>query len=874
MRCRRKSSTGQITIPSTLRMLAAMLIASPSFGQTPSPSPGKSEEEKVDRIVVTGTTIPGVEETGSNLISVSRETIKLIGAPTTADLLASVPQLSSFNTAPRASNGGFGSFAPALRNLPSSATLLLMNGRRLVGASAQETNPDYPNIPSLAIQRVEIVADGASALYGSDAISGVVNFITRKHYTGAEASAQIGSGKEYHSVSANGLFGHDWGSGSAIVALQHAGNGNITGGERGYRETDFRSYGGVDTRSTNCPSPNVVIGGISFAAPGFLPNTINYCDNNAPVDLLPRSKLNSAFLSAQHELGPRASIWTDILYSNRQDEIRVAPPAQTLTIRATNPFYVAPQGTSANEATVLYRLDNLFRSDHLVQRDQTKVTNSSGGLDLQLPRDFNLSIYGTFNRATNLAFQPGINTAALAVAAAGVTADTALDPFGGRTNTAVAAAIVNNPTNVTVKQRINAGAAKLDGPVMRLPGGDLKIATGFERRRETFSQQGFVGATPVPETFERDIDSIYAELFVPIVGAKNESTLVHRLSLSLAGRHDNYSDFGSTSNPKVGLTWEPVRGLSLRGTYGRSFRAPGLRQLGATVGAVYLPSSFAAILARDPTRGAAQVDTVYLIGGNKGLQPEKAKTYSLGLDWQPSGVPNLRTSATYYDIRFTDAIGTPSAQLVFADPTLASNITRNPTTSQTAGFLANSVSINLPIPLPQVGNLLDLRLGNFGKRNTTGVDLEVSYSWPTKLGAIQAGIAGNHVLKFDTKVSDGSAASNSLQLGIPRTTIRTTAGMQAGTLSVVGFLNYRSGITNTFNTPTGTSSFKADAYKTVDIRVALKLPPQGPASGAEVALLVNDLFDEKPPFFPATDGIGGTYNPIGRSIALSLRKEF
>jgi len=359
-----------------------------------------------------------------------------------------------------------------------------------------------------------------------------------------------------------------------------------------------------------------------------------------------------------------------------------------------------------------------------------------------------------------------------------------------------------------------------------------------------------------------------------VIGARNEVPGVRRLSLSLSTRYDHYSDFGSTTNPKYGITWDPVDGYTVRGTYGHSFRAPGVRQLGATVGSVYLPASFAAVLAPDPTRGAAQVNTVYLIGGNLGLEPEKARTYSFGLDIRPRSLPDLRASVTFYDIEFTEAIGTPSANLVFTDPVFASSVIRNPTTAQLNAFLANTVPINLPNPLPPIGNLLDLRLDNFGIRKTNGLDIDVGYRWPMSFGAVLAGFAANRVLKFDTQPSPGSAVSNSLRFGVPRTTSRTTLGAQAGAFTVVSFVNYRSGITNTFTTPTGTSEFTASSYTTVDVRVACVLPVTAWTTKAELALQVNDLFDKKPPFFPGTDGIGGNYNPIGRFVALNLRAAF
>jgi iron complex outermembrane receptor protein len=562
-----------------------------------------------------------------------------------------------------------------------------------------------------------------------------------------------------------------------------------------YRVVDYRPWGGVDVRSINCPLANVAIpatGALPYAAPNFAPGTLNQCDNGATTDLLNKSRIHSLFLTALQDLPGNATLWGDLLYSDRKTDIRVAPPVQTLTIFNTNPFFIAPPGTGATAETVLFRMDNLFGSDHLTQNVQLKVGNSSFGVDIPVLKDMNLSVYGTADWATNDAYQPGVNTAALAAAAAGTTPANALDPFGTRTSPAVAAAITNLPTRVTVEQRTYLGAAKIDGPVARLPGGDLKVAAGAEYRRETFTQDGYVGATPVPESLGRNISSAYGELFVPIFGAGNAAPGLHRLTLSLSSRYDRYSDFGSTTNPKYGINWDPVDGFTLRGTYGNSFRAPGIRQMGATVGSVYLPASFAAILAPDPTRGPNQVDTIYLIGGNLGLTPEKARTYSFGLDLRPRSLPNLHASATFYDIDFTDAVGQPTSGLVFSDPTFASSVIRNPTPAQVQAFLANSnaVPINLPNPLPPIGNLLDLRVGNFGIRRTNGLDLDLGYRWPTSFGPVFAGIAGNHVLKYDTQLSPGSPVANGLRLGVPRTTARATVGTQVGTVGVVSFVNY------------------------------------------------------------------------------------
>jgi iron complex outermembrane receptor protein len=835
--------------------------------------------ESDTEIVVTGTSIRGIPPTGSGLIGVSREDAKLIGAASTPELLATVPQLNSFNTAPRTSNGGLGSFAPGLRGLPPAATLPLMNGHRLISGSTQQTNPDYPFLPELAIERVEIVADGASAIYGSDAVAGVVNFITRKRVDGLEANVRYGFADDYHALNAGAIFGQDWGSGSFVAAYQYSENSNITGADRRYRSLDFRAAGGIDTRSAVCPDANVnLFTGTIYAAPSLAPG-LNTCDPRGPVDLVPENRTHAAFVSARQELGSNITLWGDLLYSDRKDIVQAALPGQTFVlITAANPFFRAPPGTGALFEFVDFRPDNLVGADHFDQRFRVRTGNATAGIDVGLPGDFKATVYGTFNWSRNDTFQPGINTTALTAAAAGTTTATALDPFGTRTNPAVVAAILDNPTDFTNRQRTRIAAAKIDGPLADLPGGEIKVALGAEYRRETYMQRGSSGGVGFPEDLKRSVQSLYGELFVPIVGESNAGPLAHSLALSLSGRYDHYSDFGSTTNPKVGITWEPVEGVNLRGSYGRSFRAPGLRDLGSTVGSYYAAAALVdAFGARDPSRGAAQVNTMLLFGGNDALRPEKARTYSFGIDLRPKFAPELSASATFYDIKYDDVIGTPSGlgAILFSDPTFASRVIRNPSAAQLSAAITDTVPFFYTFAaIPTIGNILDLRQGNFGIRKTNGIDFDLRYRHNAGFGTLFGGIAGNYIVKYRTQLSPTSAVSNSLDAGIPRTTLRTTLGVAAGPVTFVNFVNHRSGVTAPFATPTGSSLYRSKSYTTVDLRLSLRLPDLSFAKGTEVALQINDLFDKRPPFFPGTDGIGGTYNAIGRYAAMSLRTSF
>jgi iron complex outermembrane receptor protein len=860
--------------------LALTLLAAPAaaYAQT-GEAAAQADAEEPAEVVITGSSIRGIPPTGSGLISVTREDAKLIGAASTPELLATVPQLNSFNTAPRVSNNGLGSFAPGLRGLPTAATLPLMNGHRLISGSTQQTNPDYPFIPELAIERVEIVADGASAIYGSEAVAGVVNFITRRRIKGVEAIVRYGIADDYNAFNAGLAFGHDWGSGSFVAAYQYQDNSNITGADRSYRSLDFRAAGGIDTRSAVCPDANVnLFAGTIYAAPSLAPG-LNTCDPRGPVDLLPQNRTHSAFVSARQDLSDGVTLWADFLYSDRRDVVQAALPGQTFVlITAANPFFRAPPGTGSVFGYFDFRPDRLVGADHFDQTFRVRSGNATAGVDIDLPGNFKASVYGSFNFSRNDTFQPGINTTALTAAAAGTTTATALDPFGYGTSPAVRAAILDNPTTFDNRQRTRIGAVKIDGPLADLPGGELKIAVGAEYRRETYRQRGQSGGVGFPEDLERNVKSLYGELFVPIFGEGNATAGMYSLALSLSGRFDDYSDFGSTSNPKIGLTWEPVEGINLRGSYGRSFRAPGLRDLGSTVGSYYSAAALVdAFGARDPSRGAAQVNTILLFGGNRNLTPETARTWSAGIDLRPKAIPNLTASVTFYDIHYDNVIGTPSGlgALLFSDPTFASRVLRNPTSAQVSAAIANTVPFFYTFAaVPTIGNILDLRQGNFGVRETNGIDFDLRYRHDVGFGTLFGGIAGNYILNYRNQLSPTSAVSNSLDAGIPRTTLRTTLGFTAGPVTFVNFVNHRSGVTASYATPTGSALYEAEGYTTVDLRLSVRLPDLAFAKGLELGLQVNDLFDATPPFFPGTDGIGGAYNAIGRYAAMSLRTSF
>ena len=362
----------------------------------------------------------------------------------------------------------------------------------------------------------------------------------------------------------------------------------------------------------------------------------------------------------------------------------------------------------------------------------------------------------------------------------------------------------------------------------------------------------------------------------------NDRPGLRSLILSLSGRYDHYSDFGSTTNPKVGLTWVPLDGLSLRGSYGRSFRAPGLRDSARPSAPIFsTPRPIAGSTFRDPSRGAAQVDTIFLFGGNHGLEPETARTWSFGVDLRP--VASARTSPRASPITtstMTNVIGTPrpaALRSAIRPSPRGSSATRrrhNWRADREHGavllHLRRGARPDRQHPRPPAGQFRRPQYQRHRLRYPLSADRPAS-------ATIFAGIAGNYILKYQQPAfADASARSNSLQPGIPRTTLRTTLGFTAGPVTFVNFVNHRSGVTASYATPTGTGRLQCRGLhhgRPAPARV--RLPNARLRQGHRARRCqINDLFDATPPFFPGTDGIGGAYNPIGRYAAMSLRTAF
>ena len=860
--------------------------AATAIGQTVKDDTNARSDD-LQEIVVTGTSIRGAAPTGSQLVTVDAQAIAATGATNTADLLASVPQLSSFNTVPQGgavNSGASGASAPSLHGLPPAATLVLIDGHRLVGDSPLNTYPDPSQIPPSAIDHIEIVADGGSAIYGSDAVAGVINIILRKNFDGAETTASYGGASGYNTTSIGQTFGKVWNGGSAFITANYAANSDLLNQNRSFYTDDLVPFGGQDLRTTSCAPANVMIGAATYGAPSLLPGPLTKCDPNAIASIINQNRRYSVLGDVRQDVGDRVHLYFDFKYTDDK-ELEAAPPSivGNTTIDNTNPFFIAPPGTGATSETILYNTGNLGTQND-VYTARSGMADFGAAVDLggswQLNSDFD---FGWSNSSANDA---GYNATLLANAISATTTATALDPFGTNTNPLVAQQILNFPNYFDSEQRLYGLNVKADGSVFTLPGGDLKLAVGGAFRKEVYSALSVTGVTTEPgysdagvSTF-RNVGSAYTEMLLPVFGANNSLPGLSRLNLSAAVRYDHYSDFGGTTNPKYGITWAPIEDLTFRASYGHSFHAPQLSDLDAVDSRAILFPNFPLV-----PPGSAPLNTIVLAGGNPALLPETARTASFGFDITPKALPGFQGSVTYYMVRYINQINVaPISEQVFLDPTLFKNyVIENPTAAQLEAAICCTRQ-TWTGPLPTIAQIIDFRRNNIGATAVDGWDFNFRYRAEIASGAMTFGVAGSYLTEYETTQSPGAPPVDNLtsgqsyvnQVGLVPWHVRGTVGWEENAFNSQLALNYTGAYKFGYVTTAGDPAVQdVKRFVTLDWYGSWALPFTGFAANTTLGLNVYNILDENPPLLLAGGGFSGqTANPIGRMFMVSLKKRW
>jgi len=897
-----KRASSRVTCPARTPVAhaAALLLLAAAAGPVLAQATGT--EAGADSIVITGTLIRGSGPVGAQVVGVTRTEIEKAAATNPVELLRQLPQVANLGasdthltTTQNANQNVTVGSGINLRGLGPESTLVLVNGRRIApgGVAGQYTDPSV--IPTVAIERMEVLTDGASATYGSDAVGGVVNLRLRRNFTGVEAAVGYGSGDDIFQRQGSLIIGRHWASGSVMVAVDRSERSQLGADARPFYTDDMRPWGGPDLRGFNANPANVQVGTARFGVPAgqngkglawsqFSSATVNRESIYKGISALPEQNRTSAVFAFNQDLSDRVQFAFEGFFSERKFSRELQAQNNSFTVRNTNPFYVGPPG--ATSVSVNYSFFNDLGTSRSTGFE--RAYQAAAELNVQLPAKWNLSTYVTWSVDQNRNLSPTINANAVNTALADTNPATALNLFCDgnvfRCNNPDTQAKLPAFQDRNAKYTMVDVAAKADGPLFAVPAGTVRAAVGAEYHSDklpyflvsnntTPTTATTRLATNYDYTHDRDVKALFIETYVPLVAPAQKVAGVQALELSLAVRTEDYSDFGRTTNPKLGLNWVPTPGVEMRGTYSKAFRAPTLGDLDPVNG-----SAVNVVTNRVDVDGRTTPRTILYLGGNAdGLKPERATIKTLGLSFKPAAVPGLSASVDWYDIDYRNRILTPGNDLTALQrPELAPYVNRNPTVAQINAAKANPVYSGLQSEsIDTIKIIIDGRRQNAGAVQMSGIDLATRYVSQSPIGNLVGGLTATYLTRYrqqftpTTPMVDGllNTLNNPLRLRG-----RAELGWSRKDLaSVTAFVNYTNGYSNTTVTPAAA----VPAQTTVDLSARLelgKLLPWSLAKGTHLSLSVVNLFDKLPPFVQ-----NGTlaFDPqnasaIGRFVTVSL----
>jgi outer membrane receptor protein involved in Fe transport len=794
-----------------------------------------------------------------------------------------------------------------LRGLGADATLVLVNGRRIAGSGAMGDFGDLSSIPTGAVERVEVLLDGASAIYGSDAVGGVVNIILRKRFDGLESRVRLGSVTDGGARLAqiDQTFGKTWATGSVMLSYEYELRTALSSDDRAFaRSADSRPLGGTDHRfylsvPGNVLGFNPVTGafgpmyaipagqdGTALRAGDFEPGVTNLQNFRVGVDLTPRQERHSAVLTLSQDVGDRVHLWAEGRFSHRRFEVDTVGAATIATVTPANPYFVSPTGAASD--LIAYFLGSELGPGriHGVAEDLA----GSGGADAELGHGWRLSAYGAFAQERDTSTGSNTVNSAHLTEALGTTPDDPTTPFNtatdgyfnpygdGHSNSPAVLSFVGDGYTAGVsRSRVVTGDVQADGPIVDLPAGAVKLAVGTDLRRESFLRESvnFISTTvPVltgPASDARTVIAGYAELRVPLFGPANARPGLQRLDLSAAVRTEHYGGFGTTTNPKFGLNWAPVDHVLFRATYGTSFRAPNLYELNAT------QQTSTAIL-----QGANGLSTavIELGGGNPGLKAQTARSWTIGFDVTPPSKNGLGFGATLFRTVFNHRIGQPVSNDIsnaLINPDYAPFVQRvSPADAadfaRVQALLANpNLGGGGALPAGTIGAIVDLRYVNTGQLDVTGLDATAHYGRDIGRDHVEIGLNGSYLFRYRQQLTPTSPFVTLLNLADEPVDLRgrATLGWTHGEFDALVGMNY----VDRYRDLVG---HRIGAWTTFDLQLAWR-PTSGPFKTYSIALIGQNLFDRAPPFYDSSVGAGydaANADATGRFLSLQLTKRW
>ena len=695
----------------------------------------QQDAQKVERIEVTGSNIKRIDNEGPlPVIVITREEIERSAAPSVGEYLRGLTINSGGSTSESAVNGQSGAAGVSLRGLGQKSTLVLINGRRMANHAfakgTQDTFVDINSIPKGAIERIEVLKDGASAIYGSDAIAGVVNFILRKDYSGANVSVSGGRSTEGGLGEANVSLAAGWGNigkdkYNVIAILDYFHRDRILLSERKWvGDGDFARYpgGGNAFLSSSAgtyvfvPSLNGVARGafntclgngyrfttVPFTAPFFTTGTLCAHTTTPFITAYPEANNIGGTVRGSYEFNSGLTAFGEVSLANNTSKWINQPQTMTQLTQVYNPTnqagrlfsVVLPIGNASNPFNRTVQLRYTFFDVGARALDlDTKVYRVMGGMNGTVGSwDWEAAISNSQSKIK----ESIANQVDADVLAAAITNNT----YNFLAPTAAQTAAIRIGTQRNSTSDLSQADARATTTIGTLAGGSVGLAVGLDVRQEKMNDRPdakvvagkLLGTAASATNGSRNVSAAYAELSLPVT---------RELEFQLAARGDKYSDFGSAVSPKIGAKYSVTKEFLLRASASKGFRAPTLAENSQATSITFVQIA-----------GAAQnVIVSQVFTGNPNLKAEKSESGTIGFVFEP--VANTSFGVDWYWITQKDLVSPNGATFIVNNPTLfPGDITRDAS-----------------------GGIVSIRdrYNNVAKVQTAGIDGEIRVTVPKDL---------------------------------------------------------------------------------------------------------------------------------------------
>lgn len=719
---------------------------------TDPPSNGPTDKNmQLAQVVITGSRIQTtLNDSPQETEIYDRETIDQSGQTSIADFLSTLPDVPVM-AGDETSGAGEPYSTVRLRGLPAGTTLVLLNGRRLESSGLTAGAGSFFNlddIPLAAVQRIEVDPNGSSAIYGSDAIAGVVNIILKKDFDGIALNAQYRWAKDTHTVRTDAALGKQWSRGGISVIGTYETDSGLLYSDRFLTSSqDYTSFGGPNNNYPVCspgnvftldgsPLPGAPAGsGATFAAvtgpksngtpdlSGFTYGTLNTCSILAGSALLPSRHRAGVLVEGHLDLAPAVELFTEVLYTHLHQVETLTDASlfgiqgyQEYTVAATNPYN--PFGESVGVAELL---PDVPVADFVTTNFFRPLVGLRGNLAERW--HWEISAWQSTDWDESLVTGGLPNAAAIQTALDSSNPATALNPFvnGPIAPQAVLAPLFGS-TDVKVMGQDRSAEAFIRGPVLELPAGSLEAVVGGDYVQSTLYDNlindGFDPAN-TRLRYRRRYGALFGEARIPLIG--KIAHLDHELlNLTVAGRHDHYSDFGSANTEQVGVELRPVNSFLIRASYADAFDAPTLTSL-------YTADVTGEQVINDAVTGLPELVPV-VSGGNQALRPMTGQSHTEGILYSSRSLEGLVASVTAWSVVENNVIQPVPAQVIVDN----------------AGSFPGRIVMNSAGQISEVNDTY----ANFGSLDVAGLDYQLAYTHKLGGGRLSIDLDGTQTYRY------------------------------------------------------------------------------------------------------------------------------